>query len=714
MIPSPLYCSNCGAANSIDDTICFACHKQLDQTDHEKKDEFLLQERYQVLSKVGTGGFGAVYQARDTRNSNQIVAIKQINLRGLTSQETIEATDGFNREVQLLSTLSHEHLPRIHDHFTDSEHWYLVMDFIAGETLEHYLTDEAVSQQAIRMLSFDEILNIGLQLCDVLSYLHTRQPVIIFRDLKPSNIMRTPDSKLYLIDFGIARRFTPGKPKDTIPFGSPGYAAPEQYGKAQTTPRADIYSLGALLHHLLSGADPAETPFSFPPLRLYGSTGLAELEALIARMVAMDVSKRPGSITEIKEELQRIIELRSKREQHTWHSLTMQGSMPGSNQATAPYWQTPPPGMQGTYGTQGAQGQQQAIRVPKALPSSRRKLIVNGLAIGAGLLIGGGPVLSAFQTQQRKDAHSLYPGEIERNVYKYASPINAMAWSPDDNYLAIAANSSTIHIWNTRNWLLRALLTNMDVVTSLSWSPNGTLLACTDDKTLQIWDVRHRKVLYQPGNLVSGAHNSVLWSPHGNHLALAGSDGSLNILDTSNPRDIRVINRYKNIPARKNKVLLAWSPDSSLIAVNAYKMVQVRIASTGEVASSLGSPESDSVTFGWSPDGLGIATASGDSSVQLWDQKTGRLIADYDTGDENSSPVTNLAWSSDGRYLGAATTSGKVYFWDRRQTQSQPFTSYNTIVSAAASLISWSPQEPRIAVSYDDGSFLIWKAPSML
>ena len=714
MTLSPLYCSTCGAANSIDDEICFACHNPLTQAVDEHMDEFLLQGRYQVLGQVGTGGFGAVYKARDTLNGNEVVAVKQINLRGLTSQETIEATDGFNREVQLLSTLSHEHLPRIHDHFTDAEHWYLVMDFIAGETLERYLTDETVSQQAIRMLSFDEILHIGQQLCDVLSYLHTRQPVIIFRDLKPSNIMRTPDSKLYLIDFGIARRFTPGKPKDTIPLGSPGYAAPEQYGKAQTTPRADIYSLGALLHHLLSGADPAETPFSFPPLRLYGSTGLAELEALIARMVAMDVSKRPGSIAEIKEELQRVIELRSKRELHIWHSQTMQGGTPGSNQATTQYWQTPPPAMQGTYGSQGVQGQQQTIRVPKALPSSRRKLIVNGLAIGAGLLIGGGPVLSALQTQQHKGARSLYPGEIERNVYKYASPIHAMSWSPDGNYLAIAANSSTIHIWNTRNWLLRALLTNMGVVTSLSWSPNGTMLASTDDKTLQIWDVRHRKVLYQPGKLVGGAHNSVRWSPQGNHLALAGSDGSLNILDASNPRDIKVVNRYNNIPASKSKVLLAWSPDSSFIAVNAYRMVQVRTASTGKVASTVGSPESDSVTFGWSPDGLGIATASGDSRVQLWDQKTGRLIADYDTEDESSSPVTNLSWSSDGRYLGATTTSGRVYFWDRRQNQSQPFTSYNAIAPAAASLISWSPQEPRIAVSYDDGSFLIWKAPSTI
>ena len=706
MTASLLYCPTCGAANPVNESICFACNNQLDQAVDERADEFLLQGRYQVLSQVGTGGFGAVYRARDVAKGNEVVAVKQINLRGLSSQETIEATDGFNREVQLLSALSHEHLPRIHDHFTDAEHWYLVMDFIAGETLERYLMDEAVSRQAIRMLSFDEILQIGLQVCDVLSYLHTRQPVIIFRDLKPSNIMRTPAGKLYLIDFGIARRFTPGKPKDTIPLGSPGYAAPEQYGKSQTTPRADIYSLGALLHHLLSGADPADNPFSFPPLRLYGSVGLAELEAMITRMVALDVGKRPGSVIEVKEELQRIVKLRAKTEQHIWHAPTDQGTS-GANQA-AGYWQTP------SFGAQSSQGQQQTIRILKAPPSSRRKLIINGLAIGAGLLIGGGPVLSILQAQHYKGMQSLYAGEIEKNVSKYSSPINAMAWSPDGNYLALTATSSAIHIWNTRNWMLHTALTSIDTVTSLTWSPDSTMLASTDDRTLQIWDVKQDKVLYQTGRVVSSRHNSALWSPNGNYLALAGSDGSLNILDTSKPQAIEVLNRYKNIPANKNKVLLSWSPDGSLIAINARQIVQVRSISNGEVMSLLGSLESEPVTLNWSPDGSSIATANGDNRVQLWEQRTGELLADYDITDDSNSSITNLGWSPDGRYLGAATTSGKVYFWDVRQGQSRPFTSYDPLESATASLVSWSPQEPRVAVSYDNGSLLIWRAPSTL
>src|SRR5207302_5229962 len=138
--------------------------------------------------------------------------------------------------------------------------WYLVMSFIEGEPLEQYVERMGSS------LPVDEALQIGLHLCSVLEYLHNRQPPIIFRDLKPSNVMRTPEGQLYLIDFGIARIFKQGQSRDTVALGSPGYAAPEQYGRAQSTPRNDIYSLGATLHHLLSGRDPSESPLVFPPL----------------------------------------------------------------------------------------------------------------------------------------------------------------------------------------------------------------------------------------------------------------------------------------------------------------------------------------------------------------------------------------------------------------------------------------------------------------
>lgn len=293
------YCTNCGAAQSdAEEDVCFACGQAVDVSGG------LLQGRYELLTSIGSGGFSDVYKAIDYVQ-REIVAIKRVNLSGLTTRQIIEATDTFNREIQLLTDLFHIHLPRIHEHFTDSDHWYLVMDFIDGSTLERFIERRVAAGTTgdALFMPLDDVLSIALQLCSVLKYLHTRRPAIIFRDLKPSNILLDPQGHVFLIDFGIARRFKPGHHKDTIPFGSPGYAAPEQYGKAQTTPRADIYSLGVLLHQMLSGDDPAESPFKFAPLQVHGSPELLTLQSLISYMVSMNMEQRPACVDDVEEVL---------------------------------------------------------------------------------------------------------------------------------------------------------------------------------------------------------------------------------------------------------------------------------------------------------------------------------------------------------------------------------------------------------------------------
>ena len=285
----------------------------------------LFRNRYFIMSKVGAGGFGSVYKARDTQNGDRLVAIKEVSLLGLHPQAMIEATTSFQREVSVLSQLDHPNLPRLYEYIQTPGHWYLVMDFIAGETLEQYQ-----SKTPNGRLLLSEALDIGMQLCLVLDYLHSQQPPIVFRDLKPANIMRTPTGQLYLIDFGIARYFKPGQAKDTVALGSHGYAAPEQYGKAQTTPRADIYSLGAVLHQLLTARDPSEAPFRFQPLRPKShsepgslNTGMVDvlvnkLETLITSMLAMDVNKRPPDVARVKQELHVISTLWSEIYKSYW------------------------------------------------------------------------------------------------------------------------------------------------------------------------------------------------------------------------------------------------------------------------------------------------------------------------------------------------------------------------------------------------------------
>src|SRR5438132_928078 len=309
MISSHIFCDSCGAANRPQATFCFACGQALQNTPGKKSGpstgllvyNHLLKQRYRIINPVGKGGFGAVYKAADLQFGNRLVAIKEMSQSSLSPQELVEATEAFKREALLLAGLTHPNLPRIYEQFTDMGRWYLVMDFIEGETLEEHL-----SRLKDRKLPVEKVLEIGVQLCNVLEYLHMRQPPIIFRDLKPANVMLTVHGHVYLIDFGIARHFKPGQAKDTTALGSTGYAAPEQYGKAQTTPRADIYALGATLHQLVSGNDPSDTPFHFTSLQLLNHPILSRLEKLIMQMLEMDAIKRPDTVAIVRQEMQGI------------------------------------------------------------------------------------------------------------------------------------------------------------------------------------------------------------------------------------------------------------------------------------------------------------------------------------------------------------------------------------------------------------------------
>jgi len=327
MPAASIYCSACGAGSASQATFCFNCGQKLQSgtpPPHEPLNEVaspdetqvqpahptgslpphqLLHQRYIIVQLLGQGGMGAVYKARDTQFGGRRVAIKEMSLSNFTAQEATESAERFKQEAHILAGLTHPNLPSVHDYFEEHGRWYLVMDFIKGETLDSYC-----EKAKDRVLPMSEVIEIGIQLAKVLGYLHTRPTPIIFRDLKPLNVMITAEKHIYLIDFGIARLFKRGKAKDTLIYGSVGYAAPEQFGKAQTNPRSDIYSLGVILHQLLSGQDPQENEpiFHFQSLQSYNPAFPAELTTLISYMVHIDQRLRPGSMVGVKRELERI------------------------------------------------------------------------------------------------------------------------------------------------------------------------------------------------------------------------------------------------------------------------------------------------------------------------------------------------------------------------------------------------------------------------
>lgn len=257
----------------------------------------ILMSRYRILGVAGGGGMGTVYQARDTRfaDAKRVVAVKEMMMQGSTDSARASSLRNFKREADILATLSHPAIPKIYDVFDESDRAYIIMEYINGSDLEMVLNKT-------RELPSEKILEWAIDLCDVLDYLHSHKPEpIIFRDMKPANIMIDSLGRVRLIDFGIAKQFTQDGKKHTM-IGTEGYSAPEQY-RGEVSPLSDIYALGATLHHILTRRDPRlEPPFSFnerPILELNPKCSPA-LVAVVDKALEPKPENRFQNCTEMK------------------------------------------------------------------------------------------------------------------------------------------------------------------------------------------------------------------------------------------------------------------------------------------------------------------------------------------------------------------------------------------------------------------------------
>lgn len=295
-----ILCLSCGANNDDEHNFCVKCGYALNGVTGRQTAQMLLAERYAIVRLLGKGGMGVVYLALDRRLDDMPVAIKEMSTAALEPGELEKAVESFKREALLLVSLRHHALPRVTDFFsTDDGRWFLVMDYIEGETLGRVARSRGPIPEA-------EVKDWARQLCEVLGYLHGQEPPVIFRDLKPSNIMLTPDNRIKLIDFGIARHFKPGVSSDTVPFASAGFSPPEQLGKGQTDQRTDIYALGATMHNLLTGIDPSCNPFKFtPPNEAAGIS--PELSKLVMEMLEHEPGARPGDIGKVEKRLTKLL-----------------------------------------------------------------------------------------------------------------------------------------------------------------------------------------------------------------------------------------------------------------------------------------------------------------------------------------------------------------------------------------------------------------------
>ncbi|MBR1567584.1 MAG: protein kinase [Lachnospiraceae bacterium] len=255
----------------------------------------VLDEKYEILKEIGRGGMSIVYVAMDLRLNKQW-AIKEIKDDG--SQDTQTLLKGLEREANILKKVDHPVLPRIVDIIQRDHKVYVVMDYVEGRPLSKILEEQGAQPQ-------DMVIQWAKDLASALDYLHSMDPPIIYRDMKPSNIMLRPDGKVKLIDFGTAKEYKIENNADTTALGTRGYAAPEQFGDSQgrgiynTDARTDIYCLGATLYHIVTGMNPCEPPYKIEPIRKWNPALSSGLEKILIKCTQPNPNERYQSCSEL-------------------------------------------------------------------------------------------------------------------------------------------------------------------------------------------------------------------------------------------------------------------------------------------------------------------------------------------------------------------------------------------------------------------------------
>ncbi|MHC9538096.1 MAG: serine/threonine protein kinase [Vulcanimicrobiota bacterium] len=272
----------------------------------------VVRGRYRIERPLAAGATGEVFLVEDLKFEDRKVkwVMKVLHSEGLTHEEEQDLDLLFHRESELLSSLNHPSIPKMIESFREGNCCCVIMESVEGENLDRRIARTGTP------LSPQEAVEVAKELVKILEYLHGKEPhPLIYRDLKPSNIIITGRGKIKLIDFGIARYHAPEKERDTMVYGTPGFSPPEQYGTGQTDARSDIYALGATLYYLLTSIDLQQFYFNIPPLSAFNRSVPPPLEKVIMRCLRRSPDDRYQSVESLKDDLDRAVELLEKTDE---------------------------------------------------------------------------------------------------------------------------------------------------------------------------------------------------------------------------------------------------------------------------------------------------------------------------------------------------------------------------------------------------------------
>ncbi len=614
---------------------------------------FLLHNRYRVSEVITRGGMGAIYRAYD-ESLNITVAIKE------NFYTTDEYSRQFKREATLLASLRHPNLPRVTDHFVLSgQGQYLVMDFIEGEDLKVHLDKSGVLRE-------DDLIIIGIAICDALSYLHSREPAIVHRDVKPGNIKITPNGQVFLVDFGLAKRVDSGQ-MTTIGAQAltPGFAPPEQYGGG-TEPSSDIYSLGATLYVASTNTIPVdslERALGGPqlvPIRKLNPKINEKLAATIEKAMAVDTRDRFASDLDFRKAL-----LSSRRigtKQSAKKSELLAGSVHLLEESRHPSRSIKESGLfsKKTSPAVWALG----ILAVLVVLGTLYKFVALPLFSGNGLFPANGinpnqtVDNNADLTKQVDVTQSLSDATQDLTPVPTIAPIGG-----GNGQIAFASAhggiTPQIFLINTDGTNLKQITNQVDGACQPAWAPDGNRFAFISPCPKVMDEYRGSSLFVinadgsglQPISTTPDGDYDPAWSPDGTKIAFTSlRDGRPHIyvidLSSGESKLLSPGSAYDGHPT--------WSPDGKTLAFQGTRGGLTRIWSVdidGKNSKPLTREEyGETYTPAWSPDGQVILYTLGLSQPKLFGQRLADNTVIFEVG-SNEIPIYWVNYSPDGMYL---------------------------------------------------------------
>lgn len=654
-VSSSGFCQACGATNPAQARQCVACRESLSTVSGGTSTTtnpltglllpgVIIQQRYRILDVLSTGTVSTIYKAEDMQLGNRMITLKEIGKNNQNTQEALASIEADKREMLLLASLIHPNLPRIYDYFVENNHWYFVMDFLAGETLEAYL-----SKRKYRPLPVEEVLDSGLQLTAVLDYLHIHQSPLDPNDLTLRNIWRTPDGRLYLLDTGTTSSAA------IMPVSS------------------SIYSLGKILRQLQTGKTSTRPRLhlALPKLRWRSRNPQSwPLEALIRQMVHRDIHKRPYVMGIVRQELQHLTAQYIPLQKHRFSRRTLL-KMAGFA------------GLAAFSGILTWQGETRLFGGPHPDYSPNLGGTIFTYNAGSGVLgVAWSPNGMRLVMGNWNGQVQAFDANTGLHVIDFQAPhlqqrIEDVIWLPDGNTVAACGDDGIVWVWNAATGQLqRTYRGHTNWVISLACSPDGKYIASgSEDTTVQVWEAATgRQVVIYRGHY--GGIGSVEWSPNGRYIASASFDRAVHIWEAATGR---LIYNYRE---HTNPVYtVAWSPGGQRIASGDAAGV-VKVWSVAHFESDGQQQQPFDVTYpqdnmaydiqlnavqavAWSPDSRYIALVSHDA--QIFDSFTGEHIYTYTKHHASTGQaVQAVAWSPNGRYIASGGMEGTVQVWNAR------------------------------------------------